>query len=109
VERQSPRGKNIALIFEKTSTGNGNGTGGETGGDIARRRGSYDIMGRVSALILVSARLSLGRLHGQLDYDSVPPRSRDEVRASMATASHVRSTIDSSSRRRLDGPSGISG
>ena len=42
--------------------------------------------------VSVSARLGLG-LYGQLDYRSLPPRSRDEVRASMATASHVRNTI----------------
>jgi pimeloyl-ACP methyl ester carboxylesterase len=56
--------------------------------------GSYDVMGRVSALVSASARLGLARLYGQLDYGSLPPRSRDEVRASVATASNVRSTID---------------
>jgi pimeloyl-ACP methyl ester carboxylesterase len=56
--------------------------------------GSYDIMGRVSALVSTSARLGLGRLVGQLSYGSLPPRSRDEVRASIATASNLRSTID---------------
>ena len=56
--------------------------------------GSYDVMGRVSALVSTSARLGLGRLYGQLDYGSLPPRSRDEARASAATASHLRSTID---------------
>jgi pimeloyl-ACP methyl ester carboxylesterase len=56
--------------------------------------GSYDITGRVSALASISARLGLARLYGQTDYGSLPPRSRDEVRASLATASSVRSTID---------------
>ena len=56
--------------------------------------GSYDIVGRVSALVSASARLGLGRLYGRFDYDSLPPRSRDEVRASGATASNLRSTID---------------
>jgi pimeloyl-ACP methyl ester carboxylesterase len=56
--------------------------------------GSYDVMGRVSALASVSARLGLSRLYGQLEHGSLPPRSRDEARASNATASHVRSTID---------------
>src|SRR5919106_1558204 len=56
--------------------------------------GSYDVMRRVSALVSASARLGLARLYGQLDYGSLPPRSRDEVRASVATASNVRSTID---------------
>jgi len=59
--------------------------------------GSYNIMGRVSIVGRVSA-LSRSRLdlvwglYGQLDYRSMP-RSLDEVRARMATASHVRNTI----------------
>jgi pimeloyl-ACP methyl ester carboxylesterase len=56
--------------------------------------GSYDVMGRVSALVSISARLGLSRLYGRLEHGSMPPRSRDEARASNATASHVRSTID---------------
>jgi pimeloyl-ACP methyl ester carboxylesterase len=55
---------------------------------------SYDILGRVSALISTSARLGLGRLYGQFDYGSLPPRSQHEARASVATASQLRSTID---------------
>ncbi len=57
-------------------------------------RGSSDLMSRVSALVSTSGRLGLARLYGQSDYGSLPPRSRDEVRASLATAGHVRSTID---------------
>jgi hypothetical protein len=49
---------------------------------------------RVSALVSASARLGLGRLYAQSDFGSLPPRSRDEVRASVATASMLRSTID---------------
>lgn len=56
--------------------------------------GSYDIMGRVSALLSSSARLGLGRLIAQLDYGSLPPQARDEARASAATASHLQSTLD---------------
>ena len=56
--------------------------------------GSYDALGRLSALASTSARLGLSRLYGQLEHGSLPPRSRDEARASNATASHVRSTID---------------
>jgi pimeloyl-ACP methyl ester carboxylesterase len=56
--------------------------------------GSYDAMSRVSALVSTSARLGLSRLYGQLEHGSLPPRSRDEARASNARASHVRSTID---------------
>ena len=56
--------------------------------------GSSDGMSRVSALVSTSARLGLGRLYAQFDFGSLPPRSRDEVRASVATASTLRSTID---------------
>jgi pimeloyl-ACP methyl ester carboxylesterase len=56
--------------------------------------GSYDLMGRVSALASTSARLGLGRLYGQVAVVDLPPRSQDEVRASIATASNLRSTID---------------
>jgi pimeloyl-ACP methyl ester carboxylesterase len=57
-------------------------------------RGSYDVLGRVSALASISARLGLGRLYSLLESGSLPPRSRDEVRANMATGRNLRSTID---------------
>ena len=56
--------------------------------------GSNDAMSRVSALVSTSARLGLARLYAQVDFGSLPPRSRDEVRASVATPSTLRSTID---------------
>jgi pimeloyl-ACP methyl ester carboxylesterase len=56
--------------------------------------GADDVMGRVSALVSTSARLGLGRLYAQSAFGSLPPRSRAEVRASDATASTLRSTID---------------
>jgi pimeloyl-ACP methyl ester carboxylesterase len=56
--------------------------------------GSNDAMSRVSALVSTSARLGLGRLYAQSAIGSLPPRSRDEVRASVATPSTLRSTID---------------
>jgi pimeloyl-ACP methyl ester carboxylesterase len=56
--------------------------------------GSYDILSRVSALVSSSARFGLARLIGQLGDASLPPRSRDEERASAATASHFKGTID---------------
>jgi pimeloyl-ACP methyl ester carboxylesterase len=56
--------------------------------------GSSNGMSRVSALVSASARLGLARLYAQFDFGSLPPRSRDEVRASVATASMLRSTID---------------
>jgi hypothetical protein len=51
-------------------------------------------MSRVSALASSAARLGLGRLYGQFAVGDLPPRSRDEVRASIATAGNLRSTID---------------
>jgi pimeloyl-ACP methyl ester carboxylesterase len=56
--------------------------------------GSYDIMGRASALLSASARLGVGRLIGQLSYGSLPARARDEAIASAATPSHLQSTIE---------------
>jgi pimeloyl-ACP methyl ester carboxylesterase len=56
--------------------------------------GSDDAMSRVSALVSTAARLGLGRLYAQFALGSLPPRSRDEVRASDATASTLRRTID---------------
>jgi pimeloyl-ACP methyl ester carboxylesterase len=57
-------------------------------------RGSSNDMSRLSALISAAARLGLGRLYAQSAFGSLPPRSRDEVRASDATPSTLRSTID---------------
>jgi pimeloyl-ACP methyl ester carboxylesterase len=56
--------------------------------------GSNDALGRVAALVSTAARLGLGRLYAQFAWGSLPPRSRAEVRASDATASTLRSTID---------------
>jgi pimeloyl-ACP methyl ester carboxylesterase len=56
--------------------------------------GSNAAMGRVAVLVSTAARLGLARLYAQFAIGSLPPRSRDEVRASDATASTLRSTID---------------
>ena len=56
--------------------------------------GSYDALGRVSALVSVSARLGLLRLYAPFEGDGLPPRSQEEVRANIATADNLRSTID---------------
>jgi pimeloyl-ACP methyl ester carboxylesterase len=58
------------------------------------RASSYDVSGRVSALVSSSARLGLGRLYGQVAVVDLPPRSQGEARASVATASNIRSTIN---------------
>jgi pimeloyl-ACP methyl ester carboxylesterase len=55
---------------------------------------SDDAMSRVSALVSTAARLGLARLYAQFANGSLPPRSREEVRASDATPSTLRSTID---------------
>jgi pimeloyl-ACP methyl ester carboxylesterase len=60
----------------------------------AGNHGSHDVMGRISTLVSTSARLGLGRLYAQTAFGTLPPRSRDEVRASIATAGNLRSTID---------------
>jgi len=54
---------------------------------------SYDLMGRVSSLVSASARVGVGRLLAQADYGSLPAESRNEIRASAATASYIQSTI----------------
>ena len=56
--------------------------------------GSYDVMGRASALASITARLGLARLYGLLAGDGLPPQSHDEVSARGATAGNLRSTID---------------
>jgi pimeloyl-ACP methyl ester carboxylesterase len=56
--------------------------------------GSSNGMRRVSALVSTAARLGLGRLYARSAFGSLPPRSRDEVRASDARAGTLRSTID---------------
>jgi pimeloyl-ACP methyl ester carboxylesterase len=56
--------------------------------------GSSNGLSRVSALVSTAARLGLGRLYARSAFGSLPPRSRDEVRASDATPSTLRSTID---------------
>jgi pimeloyl-ACP methyl ester carboxylesterase len=56
--------------------------------------GSSNGLSRVSALVSTAARLGLGRLYARSAFGSLPPRSRDEVRASVATPSTLRSTID---------------
>src|SRR5215211_1920815 len=56
--------------------------------------GSSNGMSRVSALVSTAARLGLARLYGRFAFGSLPPRSRDEVRASDATPSMLGSTID---------------
>jgi pimeloyl-ACP methyl ester carboxylesterase len=55
---------------------------------------SYNAIGRISTLASILARVGLARLYGQVSFGTLPPRSRDEVRASTANASTVRSTVE---------------
>jgi pimeloyl-ACP methyl ester carboxylesterase len=59
-----------------------------------RDAGSYDVMGRVSGLASITARVGLVRLYELLVGDGLPPQSHDEVSARSATAGNLRSTID---------------
>lgn len=57
--------------------------------------GSYDLEGRFAALLPATAHLGLARLVGRESYGgSLPPQSRDEARASAATAGYVKSFLD---------------
>lgn len=51
-------------------------------------------MRHASALLATVSRVGLSRLYAGLDFGSLPPRSRDEARASAATEKDLRSTID---------------
>jgi len=57
--------------------------------------GSFDaVTGRVAALGAAAARVGLVRLVGSFGYGSLPPQSRDEVRAATATADYASGWID---------------
>jgi pimeloyl-ACP methyl ester carboxylesterase len=60
------------------------------------KAGSYDLVGRISALLPAVAHFGVARLVGQASYSTLPPRSRDEARARSATASHVESFLNES-------------
>ena len=56
--------------------------------------GSYSIVKHVSALVSASARFGVGRLIANTSYAELPPGSRDEARASAATAMEMASFLD---------------
>jgi pimeloyl-ACP methyl ester carboxylesterase len=58
------------------------------------RSGSYDVLRRVSAIVSASARLGVGHVLALSGYSTLPPRSRDEARASSATAAYLGSFVD---------------
>jgi pimeloyl-ACP methyl ester carboxylesterase len=55
---------------------------------------SYNLLGRVSAVLPASAHLGAGRLIAQSSYDSLPPRSQDEARANSSSAAHLASFLE---------------
>ena len=58
------------------------------------KSGSYDLVGRISALLPAVAHLGVTRVYVQSSYGSLPPRSRDEARTRSATASDVASFLN---------------
>lgn len=56
--------------------------------------GSYSVVKHVSALVSATSRLGLGRLIARSGFSDLPPRSRDEARASAATAKELGSFVD---------------
>ncbi len=61
---------------------------------ITDGHGEPDTARRVSALVSTAARFGVGRIYARLCGGDLPTQSRDEVRASLATATTLRSTID---------------
>jgi pimeloyl-ACP methyl ester carboxylesterase len=55
---------------------------------------SATLIAKATAMLSIPARFGAGRLYGMVAFDSLPPRSRDEVRASLATAANLRSGLD---------------
>lgn len=58
------------------------------------RSGSYDVMSHLSAMVATLGEVGFSRLYSHVEAGTLPPRSRDEVRASIAKANTVKSTID---------------
>jgi pimeloyl-ACP methyl ester carboxylesterase len=68
-------------------------------GVTSQSRASGDLVNRVAALLSASARLGVIRLYAQFDFDSLPPRSRDEVRAALRQRAICAAQSTSTSRR----------
>ena len=65
-------------------------TGEATAPDVA----SATLIAKATALLSIPGRVGVGRLYGLVSFDSLPPRSRDEARAGLATAASLRSSMD---------------
>jgi pimeloyl-ACP methyl ester carboxylesterase len=57
-------------------------------------RNESGILRKISALTSTAARFGVGRLYADLSFGELPAQSRDDVRASVATSSTLRSTVD---------------
>ena len=55
---------------------------------------AYDPVDRLCVLLSTPARLGLARLYAPLEVGTLPPRSRDEVRANISTPRNLRSTLE---------------
>jgi pimeloyl-ACP methyl ester carboxylesterase len=62
-------------------------------GPVPTTKGSYDLVGRLSAPVAAVANLGAAHLIGDY-YDSLPPQARGEARAHVSTARAVRSYLD---------------
>jgi pimeloyl-ACP methyl ester carboxylesterase len=62
-------------------------------GPAPTTNGSYDLVGRIVAPVAAMANLGVAHLLGD-SYDSLPPRARNEARASVSTARSVQSYIN---------------
>ncbi len=60
----------------------------------ARAPGSYDLLSHLSSMVGTWGEVGLTRLYAHVEAGTLPPRSRDEIRASIAKAETVKSTID---------------
>jgi pimeloyl-ACP methyl ester carboxylesterase len=56
--------------------------------------GAHGVIRRITTLASISARLGLARLYAGTDYGDLPPQSRNEVRAQIAKASNLSSSIE---------------
>ena len=60
----------------------------------ATTSGSYDVLSHLSAVAATTGEVGLTRLYAHVEAGTLPPRSRDEIRASIAKANTVKSTVD---------------
>ncbi len=65
-----------------------------TGETTAPDGTSATLIAKATALLSIPGRVGAGRLYGLVAFDSLPPRSRDEARAGLATAASLRSSMD---------------